>query len=75
MRSLLPTLPGQPQQQTHGYVVIGNENKDPHLSRACLIAQDGWKLVELDRAAGVFQLYRVSEDNEERNEVSETFRE
>ena len=41
-------------------------------SRA-LITQEGFKLVEADRKKGVFQLYNILNDNEERIDLSSKF--
>ncbi|WP_372797123.1 arylsulfatase [Pontiella sp.] len=62
--SYLPTLLGQPQDQEHDYVVVNNNFTK--MGRAALIANEGWKLVELDRKKEVYQLYNIKEDNEER---------
>ena len=70
--SFVSTLLQQNQSEKHDYVIINNGFKENHLSRTCLIAKDGWKLVEIDRQKNLFQLYRVTEDNEERNDLSET---
>ncbi len=66
--SYLPTLLGKPQEQVHDYVVVNNRfNK---MARTCLIARDGWKLVEVDREKDQFQLYNLNEDHEERHDLS-----
>ncbi len=62
--SYLPTLLGQPQDQEHDYVVVNNNFTK--MGRAALIANEGWKLVELDREKEIYQLYNIKEDNEER---------
>ncbi len=66
--SYLPTLLGQPQESLHDFVFINNQF-DKMGSRA-LIMQDGFKLVEANRKQGVFQLYNIKEDNEERSDLA-----
>ena len=68
--SFVPALLGQSPAQQHDYVVINNGFRAPHLSRACLISGDGWKLVEIDRDADLYQLYHLPEDNEERVDLA-----
>jgi arylsulfatase A-like enzyme len=68
--SFVPTLIKQTQLQQHEYVIINNGFRSKHLSRTCLIANDGFKLVEIDRSKDLFQLYRITEDNQERNDLS-----
>ena len=69
-KSFAPTLLNQAQLQKHENVVINNGFRQKHLSRSCLITADGWKLVEIDREQNLFQLYRLPEDNEERNDLA-----
>jgi len=71
--SFVPTLLNQNQLQQHDYVIINNGFRRPHLSRTCLIAKDGFKLVEIDRDRDLFQLYRITEDNEERHDLAAKF--
>jgi len=40
------------------------------MGKSALIAQNGWKLVEIDKDKDQFQLYNIAEDNEERFDVS-----
>jgi arylsulfatase A len=40
------------------------------MGRTALIGNDGWKLVEVDRETDEFQLYNISEDNEERYDLA-----
>ncbi len=68
--SFLPTLLNQSQTPQHDYIIINNGFRKAHLSRACLITKDGWKLVEIDRTEDHFQLYYLPEDNEERNDLA-----
>jgi len=71
--SFVPTLLNQSQSQQHDYVIINNGFRRPHLSRTCLIANDGFKLVEIDRDRDLFQLYRITEDNEESHDLAAKF--
>jgi len=66
--SYLPTLLGKPQQSVHEYVIVNNGFNQ--MGRSALIARDGWKLVELNKEKGRFQLYNLNDDNEERHELS-----
>lgn len=66
--SYLPTLLGEKQSTTHDFVIVNNHFS--HMGSSALITQDGWKLIELDRKRDQFQLYRVSQDNAERLELS-----
>ena len=68
--SFVPTLLDQKQAQIHDYVIINNGFRGAHLSRTCLIDKDGWKLVEIDRDADLYQLYRLPGDNEERIDLA-----
>lgn len=68
--SFVPTLVRENEQNKHEYVVVNNGFRQAHLSRACLITNEGWKLVELDRTKDSFQLYRLPGDNEERNDLA-----
>jgi len=68
--SFLPTLLNRAQSPRHDYIIINNGFRKAHLSRACLITKDGWKLVEIDRTEDNFQLYYLPEDNEERNDLA-----
>lgn len=71
--SFLPTLLNEEQSDKHDYVIVNNEFRGAHLSRACLINADGWKLVEIDREKDQFQLYRLPEDNEERRDLAHEY--
>ena len=51
-------------------MIINNGFRGAHLSRTCLIDKDGWKLVEIDRDADLYQLYRLPGDNEERIDLA-----
>ncbi|TWT80766.1 Arylsulfatase [Planctomycetes bacterium CA13] len=66
--SYLPTLLGQPQTQTHEYVIVNNHNRV--MGSTALISRDGWKLVEMNRAKDEFQLYNINDDNEERHNLA-----
>jgi len=66
--SYLPTLLGQPQTERHDHVVINN-NFTAMGSRA-LITGEGLKLVEANRKKGIFQLYDLTTDNEERTNLA-----
>uniref|UniRef100_UPI00356A7369 sulfatase-like hydrolase/transferase n=1 Tax=Novipirellula sp. TaxID=2795430 RepID=UPI00356A7369 len=66
--SYLPTLRGEPQTQTHDYVIVNNSFSQ--MGSCALIAGDGMKLVEADRKKGLFQLYNILQDNEERNDLA-----
>ena len=67
--SYLPTLLGQPQTQTHDYVVVNNNFTT--MGRRAIIDRDGWKLVESNSRAGEFQLYNIHVDNEERENIED----
>lgn len=67
--SYLPTLLGEPQSQTHDYVIVNN--RFTAMGSRAVIDRDGWKLVESNRKAGEFQLYHISTDNEERHNVED----
>ena len=71
--SCLPTLIGQTQEAEHDYIVVNNLF-DP-MGSSALIAQDGWKLIEIDRKKNHFQLYNIHDDNEERIEISSQYAE
>ncbi len=66
--SFLPTLLGQSPTQVHDYIVI--DNRFHQMGRSALIGRDGWKLVEIDRTENEFQLYRLTDDNEERHDLA-----
>ncbi len=70
--SFVSTLLHQKQSEEHNYVVVNNGFQRDYLSRTCLIAGDGWKLVEIDRQKDQFQLYQLTDDNEERNDLANT---
>ncbi|WP_145178037.1 arylsulfatase [Rubripirellula lacrimiformis] len=67
--SYLPTLLGQPQTQTHDYVIVNNHNH--RMGSSAVIAGDGFKLVEINRAKDQFQLYNIETDNEERHNLAD----
>lgn len=71
--SIVPTLLHQRQPHMHDYVIINNDFRGKHLSRACLVSGDGWKLVEIDRDEELYQLYYLPEDNEERVDLAGEF--
>ncbi|MEP2308099.1 MAG: arylsulfatase, partial [Rhodopirellula bahusiensis] len=66
--SYLPTLLGQKQPEKHDFVVINNRFNA--MGSRALITGEGLKLVEADRKQGVFQLYDISTDNEERTNLA-----
>ncbi len=68
--SFVPALLNRTQSRQHEYVIVNNGFVSGHLSRTCLIAIDGWKLVEVDRDKDLFQLYHLPEDNEERHDLA-----
>jgi arylsulfatase A len=70
--SFVSTLLHKKQSKEHDYVIVNNGFRKQHLSRTCLIANDGWKLVEIDREKDDFQLYQLTDDNEERNDLALT---
>ena len=43
------------------------------MESSALIAQDAWKLIEIDRKKNHFQLYNIHDDNEERIELSSQY--
>lgn len=65
--SYLPTLLGREAGQEHDYVII--QNRFDQMGSAAIITNDGWKLVEIDAAAGRYQLYNVRSDNAERHNL------
>ena len=67
--SYLPTLLDESQNQTHDYIVVNNQFAA--MGSRAIIDRNGWKLVESNRRAGKFQLYNISTDNEERNNVED----
>lgn len=66
--SYLPTLLGQGQQSEHDYVIVNNQFTQ--MGSSAVISRDGFKLVEAERKKGVFHLYNILQDNEERHELS-----
>lgn len=68
--SFVPTLTGDKQSHAHDYVIVNNGFRATHLSRTCLISKENWKLVEIDREADQYQLYRLPDDNEERVDLA-----
>jgi arylsulfatase A len=69
--SYLPTLLGQPQTQTHDYVVVNNGFR--RMGRSALITREGWKLVETGRKPDTYQLYNIKTDNEERHNLEDQY--
>lgn len=69
--SYLPTLVGETQKTEHDYIVVNN--LFDRMGSSALIAQDGWKLIEIDRKKDQFQLYNIHDDNEERIELSSQY--
>ncbi|WDQ14887.1 arylsulfatase [Rhodopirellula sp. P2] len=69
--SYLPTLLGQPQTQQHDFIVVNN--RFTTMGSRALITREGFKLVEADRKGGVYQLYNISTDNEERIDLASGF--
>jgi len=66
--SYLPTLLGKPQEELHDFVFINNQFT--RMGTRALIMQDGFKLVEADNKKGLFQLYNIIQDNEERTDLA-----
>ena len=66
--SYLPTLLGKPQEELHDFVFINNQFT--RMGKRALIMQDGFKLVEADSKKGLFQLYNIIQDNEERTDLA-----
>ena len=48
-------------------------NRFTTMGSSALITREGFKLVEADRKKGVFQLYNIREDNEERIDLASKF--
>jgi arylsulfatase A len=71
--SYLPTLLGQNQSLTHDHLVVNNRFQQ--MGSSALISHDGFKLVEAGKKDGIFQLYNIREDNEERNDLASLHRE
>jgi len=69
--SYLPTLLGKQQIQQHDYVMVNN--KFQSMGSSALITREGLKLVEADRGKGLFQLYNILEDNEERIDLATAY--
>lgn len=67
--SYLPTLLGEPQLETHGYVVVKNQFN--RMGSSCLITKCGMKLVEIDAVKGHYQLYDLVFDSEERDDLAD----
>lgn len=67
--SYLPTLLGNTQSKSHDHVVVNNQFN--RMASSAIISKEGWKLIEIDKAADHFQLYNIHEDNEERFEISD----
>jgi len=69
--SYLPTLLGKPQTEMHEYVMVNN--RFARVGSSALITRDGLKLVEADRKKGLFQLFNIVDDNEERTDLASQF--
>lgn len=69
--SYLPTLLGKEQKETHEHLIINN--RFAAMGSSALISHDGFKVVEADKQAGLYQLYNILEDREERNELSQQY--
>ncbi|QDV66011.1 arylsulfatase [Crateriforma conspicua] len=69
--SFLPTLLGQEQTERHDHIFVFN--RFAAMGSSALIASDGFKLVEARRDQGVFQLYNIGEDNEERFDLASRY--
>jgi len=67
--SYLPLLLGKEQTAVHDYVVF--DNGFNRMGKTCLITEEGFKLIELDRKENKFQLYNIRDDWEERHELSD----
>lgn len=65
--SYLPTMLGKQQTVSHDYVVVANNIR--MMGGSSLMTREGWKIIQ-DNMTGVFQLYNIAVDNEERNELS-----
>ncbi|WP_348534506.1 arylsulfatase [Pontiella agarivorans] len=69
--SYLPTLLGEPQEKTHDYVIVNNRKTT--MGSSALISREGFKLVEADKKRGLFQLYNILTDNEERHDLADQY--
>lgn len=69
--SYLPTLLGNKQRQTHDYIVIKNTFRK--MGSSALITREGWKIVEIDAKKDHYQIYNVSNDNDERYELTDRY--
>lgn len=69
--SYLPSLLGESPSETHDYIVIKNQFN--RIGSSCLITKSGMKLVEINAAKDIYQLYDLTRDNEERNDLAEEF--
>lgn len=67
-RSFLPALVSGSIGSTRPYVVVNN--RFDQMGRTALITKDGLKLIEIDRETDDYQLYDLTIDNEERNDLS-----
>lgn len=65
--SYLPTLLGKPQTEQHEYIVANNHFQQ--MGSSALITREGFKLVEVDKKSGKYQLYNILTDNEERHNL------
>ncbi len=66
--SYLPTLLGNEQSKTHEYIFVNNQWNQ--MGSRALIYSDGFKLLEADGKKGIFQLYNIIDDNEERYDIA-----
>ncbi|MDF7825764.1 arylsulfatase [Pontiellaceae bacterium B12227] len=66
--SYLPTLLGQPQKQTHDYVIF--QNKRTYMGSSAVITRDGFKLLEIGKKRDRYQLYNILQDQMETEELS-----
>lgn len=65
--SYLPTLLGKKQKRQHEHIVVNN--KFTHMGSSAIISREGWKLVQTGKDKNDYQLYRLSDDNQERHNV------
>ena len=62
---------GEIAEAEHDYIVVNN--LFDRMGSSALIAQDGWKPIEIDRKKNHFQLYNIHDANEERIELSSQY--
>ena len=65
--SYLPTLLGKKQQHQHEHIVINN--RFTRMGSSAIVTRDGWKLVQTGKDKNAYQLYRLSDDNQERHNI------